>query len=687
MRLRGKLMGVLLAVGLVPAGAIGYAAYSATDATIAGVADGYVAAAQELADKIDRSLFERYGDVQAFTLNRVIAEPEQWASASKRGEIVRVMNAYVDTYDVYYLSMLVDAAGRVVAINSADSDGKPIETAGLLGRSFADAAWFKDAVAGRFHASPEGGITGTVVEDVHANELVRAVYGDEGLALGFSAPVKDEQGRVIGVWRNLAKFSLVEEIFQSTYGSLAARGYSSAELTLLRRDGTVLIDYDPVLAGSDQIRRDPAVVGKLNLVDKGLESAIRLSRGETGSAPSQRHARKGTLQTAGYATFKGAMGLRPLPWGVLVRVDDQQALAGPYAIRTRIAVALSVSAVVIVAVGLWFSGALVKPVHLMVARLKDIAEGEGDLTQRVDEQRKDELGELGRWFNVFVGKIQQLMKDVADASKQVAAASTQIAASSEQMASGLHQQQDQTQQVSASVEEMSRSVADAAQKSADAAKAALNSGQRASDGGEVVHQTVAEINAIAVEVRQASGAVSDLGKKSEQIGQIIGVINDIADQTNLLALNAAIEAARAGEHGRGFAVVADEVRKLAERTTQATEEVARSIRQIQEQTTAAVRTIDAGSGRVARGVELAGRAGESLEQIVGASNAVHAMVQSIAAATHEQSAAGEQIARSIERISAVARESHEGAGQAARAAADLSCQAESLRSLVARFKL
>jgi methyl-accepting chemotaxis protein len=687
MRLRAKLMSLFLLLGLVPAGTIAYTAFSATNATIKSIADGYVSFAQEMGDKIDRNLFERYGDVQAFTLNEVVRDPEQWTKRGPESKIVRAMNAYIDTYDVYYLSMLVDTQGRVVAVNTTDSDAKPIDTQKVYDANFADAPWFKDALAGRFHTGKPGGVNGTVVEDVHVDDLVKQVFNDEGLALGFAAPVKDSEGKTIGVWRNVARFSLVEEIFQSSYQAMKNRGYSTAELTLVRRDGTVLIDYDPAHAGTESIKRDMTVLGKLNLVEKGLESAKLLAKGQTGSMPSQEHARKHVMQTTGFATLSGAMGFPPLPWGVMVRVDDDQALAAPLAIRARILVAMSVAAVLIVGVGMAFSAALVRPLHAMVSRLKDIAEGEGDLTQRVDEARKDELGELGRSFNVFVAKIQQLMKSVSSASKQVAAASTQIAASSEQMASGLKQQQDQTTQVSAAIEEMSQSIVEVAKKSSEAAQAAQNSGRQASDGGEVVHQTVTEIKAIADQVQGSAAAVADLGKKSEQIGQIIGVINDIADQTNLLALNAAIEAARAGEHGRGFAVVADEVRKLAERTTQATEEVARSIKEIQGQTTTAVQTIRAGSDRVARGVELSNQAGSALEHIVASSTNVQSMVQSIAAAAEEQSAAGEQIARSVERINAVARESNEGAGQAARAAADLSQQAESLQTLVNRFKL
>ncbi len=364
--------------------------------------------------------------------------------------------------------------------------------------------------------------------------------------------------------------------------------------------------------------------------------------------------------------------------------------AGHQAATLGTIISLSVLAggvVLAIVLGVYSSRSLTRPIRGMVDRLKDIAEGEGDLTQRVDESRKDELGELGRWFNTFVKKIHDTVAQVASAVHEVAGAATEIAASSEQMSRNLEEQKAQTGQVSSAVEEMSCSVVEVARRSTEAAGNAESAGKQATDGGEVVRQTIDGMNAIAAVVRESATTVDELGKRGEQIGQIIEVINDIADQTNLLALNAAIEAARAGEHGRGFAVVADEVRKLAERTTQATEEVAASIQAIQGETASAVQKMNEGNSKVTTGVELAEQAGQALGSIVDGARNVASMIQSIAAAAEEQSAAAEQISRSIEQINHTSAQSAEGAGQSATAATQLSAMSERLRVLVGGFKL
>ena len=350
---------------------------------------------------------------------------------------------------------------------------------------------------------------------------------------------------------------------------------------------------------------------------------------------------------------------------------------------------VSVPLVIITVIGFVFMLRFMfsRPVKAMIDRVRDIAEGEGDLTARINVKREDELGQLARFFNVFIEKIQDIIRQVASSSNEVASAATEIASSSEQMSRGMEEQSSQVAQISSAVEEMAASVMEGARKSNDATSEAADSGRGAEEGGQIVHSTVEGMQAISEAVSAGAVSVEQLGRRGEQIGEIIEVINDIADQTNLLALNAAIEAARAGEHGRGFAVVADEVRKLADRTTGATREISESIREIQTETANAVERMNTGTEQVNEGVERATQAGQSLEQIVASAQSVSGVISEIAAATEQQAATSEEISRNIEGINAVTQETVQGSSQAASASVELSNRAEELRALVSRFKI
>ena len=343
------------------------------------------------------------------------------------------------------------------------------------------------------------------------------------------------------------------------------------------------------------------------------------------------------------------------------------------------------AAILLGALGMLIARSITLPIGKVIAQAQQFAQG--DFRGRLDPIGGGEFEQLRSALNTMGNDLADLITRVATSAGEVASAATEIAASSEEMAAGMERQQRQTGQVSAAVEEMAASVTEVASKAAGASEKAAGAGEQAATGGEVVARTVDGMRAISEQVNESAAAMGELGKRGEQIGEIISVINDIADQTNLLALNAAIEAARAGEHGRGFAVVADEVRKLAERTTKATEEVAESIRAIQTETTRAVERMQSGQEQVDEGVALAESAGEALGRIVDESQSLAGMIQSIAAAAGEQSAASGEVSRNVEAINAVTNESTEGVRQAAQAAAQLSAKSEQLQELVSRFRL
>ncbi|SLM41981.1 putative Methyl-accepting chemotaxis protein (MCP) [Nitrospira sp. ND1] len=330
---------------------------------------------------------------------------------------------------------------------------------------------------------------------------------------------------------------------------------------------------------------------------------------------------------------------------------------------------------------------VLQPLGKMSDISRDIAKGEGDLTKRVPAEGNDEIAHMGKYFNEFIEKLQQMIKKVAHVTDKVASASVELSATAEEISKGTDTLTSRASQTAAAVEEMNATVGQVAQNSGKAASLAQDTVKTAQEGGTVVSSTISGMQQLSEAVSNSATIISDLGKSSDQIGEIVRTIEDIADQTNLLALNAAIEAARAGEQGRGFAVVADEVRKLAERTTKATKEIGDMIRQIQHDTRGAVDSMQQGTQKVTAGVDLVNKTGEALSQIVRMVSESADMIRQIAVASEQQSVATQQIASDIENVAKVTKESSSGAHESAKASQDLSQLAVELQGIVGGFKL
>jgi len=342
-------------------------------------------------------------------------------------------------------------------------------------------------------------------------------------------------------------------------------------------------------------------------------------------------------------------------------------------------------AITVVVNGLLMTRSITTPIYKIVELTRKIADG--DLTVRSDIDSQDEIGELSKSFNKLSEKLGTMITKIVASSKQVTGASNEISTSSEQMAAGAEEQQAQLSEVATSIEEMSAMILETSNNAEQTQGNANEANLAAEKGAGTVNQTIAGIEGIATIVESASQQITTLKTRSQEIADVIQVIDDISDQTNLLALNANIEAARAGEAGRGFAVVADEVRKLAERTVGATADIEEKIKQIQTDVNDSVKAMEQITDQSKSGQSLAAEAGEALGDISGSIEQVNSAITQIASAAIEQSAGVEQISKNVESVSTVSKQSASSAQELAASSEQLKAEVTELERLIEQFKV
>jgi len=528
-----------------------------------------------------------------------------------------------------------------------DPSGNGLYTVGE-NKNLADREYFKQAIAGN-----------TVVSDPIIGKT-------DGKAITVVAAPFKRNGAIAGA---LAGTVLLDDL-NKLLGQIKAG--ESGYAYVVQKDGLIIFHPSQELAMKKNLLQDTTTEPSLK------EITARMVKGEQGVA---QYTFKGMKKYLAYAPIPGTT------WSMAVNVPVAEVYSK---LNTLMWISLLIALIVLamaVTVSFFIAAGITRPINAMKLMLQDIAQGEGDLTKRLTIQSNDELGETSRSFNTFVEKIHSIISQVALTTTRVATAATQVYTSSEQMATGAEQVASQAGTVATAGEEMSATSGDISRNCGMAADASREASRKAIDGVAVVERTVGIMNQIADRVKETSRTIESLGVRSDQIGEIVGTIEDIADQTNLLALNAAIEAARAGEQGRGFAVVADEVRALAERTTRATHEISEMIKSIQSETRTAVEAMEEGVNKVDEGRDESARSGEAIQDILRQINEVDMQVNQIATAAEEQTATTGEISSNMIQITQVVQQTAQGAHESATAASQLHRVAEELQSLVGQFRL
>ena len=386
-------------------------------------------------------------------------------------------------------------------------------------------------------------------------------------------------------------------------------------------------------------------------------------------------------------SFTPIKGLPSVNWYIGLSVDKEKAYSMLSEFRTSAVVATLIAVAIIIALLGMLIRILIQPLHVMTRAMADIADGEGDLTKRLTIVNNDEFGSLGTAFNRFVERIHGSIREVSSATGQVNEVALRVVAASNSSMFNSDQQASRTSSVAAAINQLGAAAQEIARNAAQASSQASDARGLAEDGQQVVDRSIAAMNQLSSMLSASSSNIESLNSKTVNIGQILEVITSISQQTNLLALNAAIEAARAGEAGRGFAVVADEVRNLAHRTQESAQQVQTMIEELQVGARESVSTMSDSQRHSQDSVEIANLAGERLNSVTLRIGEIDGMNQSVATATEEQTAVVESINVDITEINTLNQEGVENLQSTLRACSDLEQQAARLKQLVGSFRI
>lgn len=430
--------------------------------------------------------------------------------------------------------------------------------------------------------------------------------------------------------------------------------------------------------GEVQLHSDPGKIRKATLNSLYGKSGSLLSRADFNYME---------VEVDGQPMMVASSYLPSIDWYLVAQVPEAEVFALLDEAALKILFSTLLIALAFVVLSGFVASSVSKPIAAVARMFRDIGEGEGDLRQRLPVQGEDELAQLASGFNSFISKIQDSVIEVAQTSEQLGKSAIDVSRQAQQTLEDSQDQKDRTMQVVTAINEMGATVNEIAANAAQAAEAAKDADRASGSGQKVVTQARDTINQLSKDVSQVGEVIESLATHTKSIGSILDVIRAISEQTNLLALNAAIEAARAGEAGRGFAVVADEVRNLASRTAASTDEVQVMIDKLQSESARAVNAMSQSRSRSQEGVSAVDEASNTLSGISDQIGLISDMNIQVAAATEEQSTVVEDINRNVTEINDITQRTAATAQAAARASKDLNALATRLDQLVARFKV
>ncbi|MFZ4402578.1 MAG: methyl-accepting chemotaxis protein [Pseudobdellovibrionaceae bacterium] len=589
------------------------------------VKESFLSDTISLTNSISAQFYERYGDIRAFSSNKLFHVD------GSQIDMIEALNNYSGLYGIYDLILFVDTKGKLIAVNTKDSNGKKIDVSTLYNLDYSREPWFKSAINGEFTEDATKGFSGVYVENPHIDPFASLIYKEKKYGSSFSAQVKDNKGNIIGVMSNRANFKWVEQEFINLYQTILARGHKNIQMTLLNKNGLVLFDYYPLSEAKNiETVHNFKTIGKLNLVESGFEPAVRLINGLSGAVFAK--IENGKEAVVSFAPIKTKKFIDSLGWGILIQVPKNNALGAMSNAESNYYLTLLCIML------------LAQIVAYAVAK------------------------HIGRSFMTVSDRLEQNVAQTFEMGQQLGLASGSVAEASNEHSAAIQESISALSEIGSMVSQ-----------TVGSAKESLKSSQEVSTKSEEGREVMKDMVSSMASIQQANQQLQSISRIIQEINTKTAVINDIVFKTQLLSFNASIEAARAGQHGRGFSVVAEEVGNLAQMSGNAAREIQSLLSESQSEVSDTLEMIQE---RVKKGNEVSEIALKSFNEIAGSIKNIAGQVRSITEASQQQELGIQQITKAMNQMDVNSQKNSAASKQASQSANELVDQSERLSEIM-----